>query len=221
MVEWIKKHKVLFIIICIVVFVVLMIGVPFGINLLFKIESNINIFEAEWTAGDALGYYGAVLSFIGTIILGIVAVWQNKKANDLSENVMEISLREKMPYLKLTTTMLPTSRDLELEFKNFGNSFGTIRHIKLEKNGSVILIKEIEHFVDYEGKYKCSTKSKLPNDPDQKLYLNCEFVISNAYGFSYIEIIKMQFEPKPSHGNNIVYDLEKFNILFRDIGTAK
>lgn len=76
MFEWIKKNKVLFIIICIMVFIVL-IGVPFGINLLFKIQSNINIFEAEWTAGDALGYYGAVLSFIGTVVLGALALYQN------------------------------------------------------------------------------------------------------------------------------------------------
>lgn len=76
MFEWIKKHKVLFIIICIIVFIVL-IGVPFGINLLFKIQSNINIFEAEWTAGDALGYYGTVLSFIGTVVLGALALYQN------------------------------------------------------------------------------------------------------------------------------------------------
>jgi hypothetical protein len=76
MFEWIKKNKVLFIIICIIVFIVL-IGVPFGINLLFKIQSNINIFEAEWTAGDALGYYGAVLSFIGTVVLGALALYQN------------------------------------------------------------------------------------------------------------------------------------------------
>ena len=77
MFERIKKHKGLcIIIICIAAFVVV-IGVPFGINLLFKIQSNINIFEAEWTAGDALGYYGALLSFIGTVVLGALALYQN------------------------------------------------------------------------------------------------------------------------------------------------
>ena len=27
-------------------------------------------FVAEWDAGDALGYYGAILSFIGIVVLG-------------------------------------------------------------------------------------------------------------------------------------------------------
>ena len=35
------------------------------------------MFQAEWSAGDALGYYGAVLSFLGTVILGALALYQN------------------------------------------------------------------------------------------------------------------------------------------------
>ena len=76
MFEWIKKHKALFFIICVMIFIAL-IGVPFAINLLFKVDTNINIFQAEWSAGDALGYYGTVLSFLGTVILGALALYQN------------------------------------------------------------------------------------------------------------------------------------------------
>ena len=54
MFEWIKKHKALFIIICVMIFIAL-IGVPFAINLLFKVDTKINVFQAEWSAGDALG----------------------------------------------------------------------------------------------------------------------------------------------------------------------
>ena len=76
MFEWIKKHKALFFIICVLILIAL-IGVPFAINLLFKADTNINVFQAEWSAGDALGYYGAVLSFLGTVILGALALYQN------------------------------------------------------------------------------------------------------------------------------------------------
>ena len=34
-------------------------------------------FVAEWDVGDALGYYGAILSFIGTVVLGALALYQN------------------------------------------------------------------------------------------------------------------------------------------------
>ena len=96
MFEWIKKHKALFFIICVIVLIAL-IGVPFVINLLFKADTNINVFQAEWSAGDALGYYGAVLSFLGTVILGALALYQNhmikeeadKKAALLEEKEQE------------------------------------------------------------------------------------------------------------------------------------
>ena len=45
-------------------------GVPFVINILFKINATTDILVAEWSAGDALGYYGAILSFLGTVVLG-------------------------------------------------------------------------------------------------------------------------------------------------------
>lgn len=35
-------------------------------------------FVAEWDAGDALGYYGAILSFIATVVLGALALYQNR-----------------------------------------------------------------------------------------------------------------------------------------------
>ncbi len=89
---WIKKHKVAFAVICLLV-VFALIGVPLLINVLFKIDSGICALQAEWSAGDALGYYGAVLSFLGTVVLSALALYQNhiikveadKKATMLEE----------------------------------------------------------------------------------------------------------------------------------------
>lgn len=69
MIDWFKKHRVLFALICVVILLLLM-GVPFVINILFKINATTDILVAEWSAGDALGYYGAILSFLGTVVLG-------------------------------------------------------------------------------------------------------------------------------------------------------
>ena len=76
MIDWINKHKVMFALICEAI-LLLLIGVPFIINILFKINAAADIFVAEWSAGDALGYYGAILSFIGTVVLGALALYQN------------------------------------------------------------------------------------------------------------------------------------------------
>lgn len=76
MIDWFKKHRVLFALICVVILLLLM-GVPFVINILFKINATTDILVAEWSAGDALGYYGAILSFLGTVVLGALALYQN------------------------------------------------------------------------------------------------------------------------------------------------
>ena len=76
MIDWIKKHRVLFSLICVVI-LLLLIGIPFVINILFKINASTDIFVAEWSAGDSLGYYGAILSFLGTVVLGALALYQN------------------------------------------------------------------------------------------------------------------------------------------------
>lgn len=66
----------LFILICVAI-LLLLIGVPLVINVLFKVPAVADMFVAEWDAGDALGYYGAILSFIGTVVLGALALYQN------------------------------------------------------------------------------------------------------------------------------------------------
>lgn len=76
MLDWIKSHKILFVLSCIGV-ITMLFGIPFVINLLFKTPAVNELFQAEWDAGDALGYYGAVLSFIGTVVLGALALYQN------------------------------------------------------------------------------------------------------------------------------------------------
>lgn len=97
MLKWIKTHKLLFLLLCLMMFIIL-IGIPFVINLLFKANININIFKAEWSAGDVLSYYGAVLSFIGTVILGALALYQNHIIREESKQKEHI---ENMPKFHL------------------------------------------------------------------------------------------------------------------------
>ena len=47
--DWIKNHKVLFALICVAI-LLLLIGVPFIINILFKVPAISEAFVAEWDA---------------------------------------------------------------------------------------------------------------------------------------------------------------------------
>lgn len=40
--------------------------------------------------GDALTFYGSILAFIGTVLLGALALWQNKKANEINERLLNL-----------------------------------------------------------------------------------------------------------------------------------
>lgn len=74
MFNWMKNHKKL------IAFITFMIifGIPFIIHVLFKLHSNIDFFVAEWTAGELLSYYGSILAFLGTVILGALSLYQNQ-----------------------------------------------------------------------------------------------------------------------------------------------
>ena len=73
MFDWMKNHKK------IIAFIIFMIifGVPLIIHILFKLHPNNDFFVAEWSAGELLSYYGSILAFLGTVILGDFSLYQN------------------------------------------------------------------------------------------------------------------------------------------------
>ena len=72
-----------------------MIGVPFAIHCLFKIHltEDYDFFVAEWSAGELLQYYGGVLAFSGTVILGALSLHQNEIIKQESDK--RIAIQEK------------------------------------------------------------------------------------------------------------------------------
>ena len=88
--QFIKDHKKIFRILGTIFLVILVFIVPMLIvHVLFKWDCKNPFFVPKWTAGDALGYVGTILSFIGTISLGILALQASNKANELSKKLIE------------------------------------------------------------------------------------------------------------------------------------
>ena len=86
MFDWMKKHKKL---IAFIIFMVIF-GVPLIIHILFKLHSNIDFFVAEWSAGELLSYYGSILAFLGTVILGALSLYQNQIIKQESDKRAEL-----------------------------------------------------------------------------------------------------------------------------------
>lgn len=95
--DWITKHKK-----TTIVLLMLIIILPIVIiHILFKWKSNCYWIEAEWNAGDVLGYFGDVLSFVGTVVLGYIAVKQTERANKLNKELLLIEKNKIKPVFNI------------------------------------------------------------------------------------------------------------------------
>lgn len=79
----ILKHKV----IASIIVILILLFIPIIINESYKIGRG---YVTMWGAADVLSFYGSFLSFLGTVILGIVAFWQNHKAHKLNEDFQKL-----------------------------------------------------------------------------------------------------------------------------------
>lgn len=144
MFEWIKKHKIL--LICLGVSSVIV--VPLVIHILFKIHPKNSFFSAEWTAGELLGYYGAVLSFVGTVVLGALALYQNKLIKDESDRHEQLLISQEhernMP--KFTVKSQGSNgncANLEISINNVSENIATNISIS---NAKIILPDQTEYW---------------------------------------------------------------------------
>lgn len=210
MFDWIEKYKkriVIFIIFAIIV-------VPVTIHIIFKIPALNSYFEAEWTAGEFLGYYGTVLAFLGTVVLGALAIWQNKEIQNQSikytehlENIegKQISPRfiiDKVNYLK-------NEKILNIRIKNITSYQAyqvSISDLTLKHNDNVINAKQIkfkynyiksnedvlmqfavENFFDYKNVTFIFTLNFVDERDNQRSY-KFSGLIPNEYPDIYLDI---------------------------------
>lgn len=68
--------------------------IVFGIIFLINEEYKTGIgYVTVWGGEDVLAFYGSFLSLMGTVILGYVSLYQNKKANDVNEQLAKRQLK--------------------------------------------------------------------------------------------------------------------------------
>ncbi len=92
MINWIKRNKVWIITSIIVLFVL----IPLVINYLFVFGDTYPLICVKWNAGDALGFYGAILAAVGTIAGVYLSIQQAQKSyqEDIKNRIL--------PYIAIT-----------------------------------------------------------------------------------------------------------------------
>ena len=81
-------------------------AVAYVINCCFQKDLGIACLQAEWTAGEALGYVGAIISVVGTLILGYCTIYLNHK------NENENRLLKNRPVIKISNSEIKFSDDI-------------------------------------------------------------------------------------------------------------
>lgn len=178
-----------------------LIGVPFAINLLFKVDTKINVFQAEWSAGDALGYYGAVLSFLGTVILGALALYQNhiikEEADKKAALLEEKEYIENMPKFSMHfRSCFGFAVKLGFAIKNYSKNISydiKVYDIRIKSNDTTMWeSKQIYKTaaLDSNSEFKINLDSPEIKDADNLIllaYMTCK----DKYNDNHEYILKM------------------------------
>lgn len=112
-------------------FAIFIVAIPLGINSLFKLTAPLNIFIAEWGAGDALAFYGVMLAS-ATSIIGVYISIEYAQRNYRIDEVNRVK-----PYFALT----PCSSQSKLNPSALFNSGGVETNTD-EKNQNVFTYEE-------------------------------------------------------------------------------
>lgn len=124
--------------------------IPVLIWILYFIGDNIGIvINTSLTVGDALGFYAALLAFLGTVLLGAIAVIQNTRLQKLEENDYSRSygcniLLENNDKESKGEILLSNDGDFRYQ-----NSISVL-HLKIKNYSDAFLKRMIIEFLDSE-----------------------------------------------------------------------
>ena len=178
--SWIKKHPIISIIILLLI--LLLFGVPYIINELYKAPHG---YLTLWEAKDVLSFYGSVLSFIGTVFLGTLALYQNYSFKESNKAKERLNIR---PYLF-------TSINDELPIYLAENK---VEYVQVVVSNQKVDVKSVsENLPDDIKKY--SNKKKEHNDflnltkDEQNQKIDQHLVLLNSQT-KIIEELKKKYE---------------------------
>lgn len=147
--EWISKHKVWTIIICIAIFALPLIVV----HALYKCHLGIDWLISDWESGDVLSYIAGFETLFGTALLGALTLWQNerfKEENDNSQDRLQKISEEQAKALEQILLMDQSSNVPLVDIKKSpkGDRFVNIE-LYIKKDGTASLKIFLTNITEY------------------------------------------------------------------------
>ena len=183
--EFLKQHNSATKLI-ITVIVILTIGDPLIINWMFEMPALWGFFAVEWEAVDALSYYGDVLSFLGTVVLSGMALWQNlviKEAEDKHTRLLEQMEKEKnAPYLIIDNVVSSgNAKKISFAVKNLTDNIAqdvTVINARIENSDGTVCWAEDKTYstpyVDSKKEFKIEIITCGVTDQTQRILFEVE-----------------------------------------------
>ena len=118
---WIKKHVWQTVLIGFGLFLVPLIFV----HIAYRIPAISPWFASTWEAGELITYIAGFEAFLGTVVLGLVAIRQNDKSNELNERMLNAEekrdLFERQPTIDISNCSCEVVFKLDL-YKKFSRN---------------------------------------------------------------------------------------------------
>ena len=117
----------------IIAIIVSLLGIPCIINEFYKLNKG---YVTMWGASDALSFYGSSLSFVGTVALGALALWQNYMIHKSNLDNMQPTLSMRltaeyaMLYLIIENTGMSVAKNISIDVLGIQNN-GNITALSL------------------------------------------------------------------------------------------
>lgn len=87
-----KIKKSSYYIVLVLLIVLSLVFLPYIINYIYSLGAPTKFFSVPLDVSDFLTYYASVLTFSGTLILGILTLVQNRKAQDKTDEINQLQL---------------------------------------------------------------------------------------------------------------------------------
>lgn len=218
MFEWLKNHKKISIGVIILLFSLFIIVIPLILNWLYYLDSPFDFLIVGYDISSILGYYGAVLTFIGTVSLGIITVYQNYVSQQKTDEINRLTLELQKKSMAMAEQRYQKERLNEInkntpkfELKSHVHN-GNYKNLKAElQNVSHIIvsgIKSISFDVFDEIDAIVTTSNKVKNK-ESSLSPGVKTIIE----FHNDELRSKKF--KNVSGRKIYDRLEKFTMIWK------
>ena len=123
-IDFVCRNKFLVFLILVAIFILPL----FIVHILYKVDCKIEWFQSEWTAGDVLTYIAGFEAFIGTVLLGFLALWQNHQIHEQHIDSLEPNLsmnlinEDSILYLLIENTGGVAAKDIIIEVLSICNN---------------------------------------------------------------------------------------------------